>query len=379
MEENNPQKRNKLSAKAQKEIKEIAEVEARKAQWHSEMMASATVRQFFEQYNEASVVSYLDYYLSQKNAWVRYGDMYASMKENEELRFDNEAQEYLKVIQHKKLFELQCLWRAEKIQLPGVQLTYDFWQWENNVLNCPFIDPVTEEDIALCRQYLLGGNVDIDGDWSSLEWQNYDELKAGYNDDNEGWYPAWYEFVDNRKGVSNILLPDIRSEKESFYRDLYFDSQREAREAESAAYQKSIEGKKPSLSWYDDKATEFLIQTFESKEVQHQYKAYKWGTDDMWERENVQAMIDLLKSADEPVPIEANQDWFQGLNLAVFKYKCKKIAEALPRVWEQYNMNVQMGIAFPAEDDYGKEAYDSIRKQILIGRKLNGEPEDLNF
>ena len=47
---------------------------------------------------------------------------------------------------------------------------------------------------------------------------------------------------------------------------------------------------------------------------------------------------------------------------------------------EQYQMKIQMGIAFSAE---GKSSHKPVRdiwlQNILNGRRLNGEPEDLNF
>lgn len=45
-------------------------------------------------------------------------------------------------------------------------------------------------------------------------------------------------------------------------------------------------------------------------------------------------------------------------------------------------MNIQLNIAFPNEQK-NKRSWDAIRKMfeegILLGRKVNGEPEDFNF
>lgn len=382
MENKKPKQEGKLSAQAQKEIDKITEEEAQMAQWRKEMMASEVVKQYLDQYDEDSVNSFLDRYLSQKASWVKYGDMYAKMKEEEELQFENEANQYLEMIQQKKLFDLQCQWRAEKVQLDGIVITYDLFAWGDDILNCPLIEPINEDDIAFCQHYLYTGNLyDEDADLDP-DWQDYDSIKEGYKTDNrEGYYPAWYEFYDERKGTgANLLMPDIRGEKENFYRDLYFDERDAKEQAAEAPAQQPATNSKPTLSTYDDKVMEYLIYKFENKQVQYQYKACKWGISDSYEEERLQQMFRLLTKAEEFVPIEANSNWLEALELAVAKYKRRKVAEALPGVWEQYMMNIEMGIAFHVErESIHKQLRDIVGQQILTGRRLNGEPEDFNF
>jgi hypothetical protein len=371
-----------LSPSARQEIKKITEDEAIMAQWRKEMMASEVVREYLDKYDADSVNSFLDNYLNQKLSWVKYGDMYAKMKEEEELQFENEAYQYLEMIQQKKLFNLQCEWRAEKVELEDIVLTYDLFAWGDDILNCTLIEPINEDDIAFCQHYLYTGNLYDEDAEIDPDWQDYDSIKEGYQTDNrEGYYPAWYEFCDEQKGTGvYLLMPDIRGEKEAFYRGLYFD-ERDAKEqvAEELARQPAINNK-PSLSTYDDKVMEYLIHKFESKQLQQQYKACKWGISDSYEEERMQVLFKLLSKAEEPVPIEANSNWLEALELAVAKYKRKKVAEALPGVWEQYMMNVEMGIAFHVDRaSIHKQLRDIVGKQILTGRRLNGEPEDFNF
>lgn len=371
-----------LSPAARQEIKTITEDEAKKKQWRNELLATEAVRKYLEGFNELTVDSFLDMYVTNKLYWVKHGDMYARIKEDEELLFDNEAEVYLKMIQQKKLFDLQCLWRAEKLQLPGIEICYDFTVWQEDILNCPFIENITEEDLKLCQDYLLAGNVEKEDEILSVGWQDYEDIVKGAKTDNkEGWYPVWYQYYNFFRGTANLmLLPNSRGEKEDFFRYKYLDARAEERQAIAAAQQSEATVRKPPLHSFDSKQTEYFVMNFESREIQRLYKAYQWSHDNMDQAEKMEEYIDLLLAAKEPVPIEANDNWRDAIEQAVLKYKCKKIAEALSSAWEQYMINIQTGIAFPKDD---RLSYLDVRKaiyeQILHGRKINGYPEDLNF
>lgn len=382
MENKKPKQKRKLSAEAQKEIKQITEEEARLSQWKAELVASEPIQQYLKDYEEDSVKRFIDSYVVQKNLWFMYGKMYAKMKEDSDLRFDNQANEYLDMILQKKLFEKQCLWRAEQITLPGIAFTCDFRYWQMDVFNCPFLEPITAEDIALCQRYIEDGDMDPDEDMNQYDWQEYDDIKEGYKTDNEeGYYLSWYEFWDTYRGTRGLLdLPDIRGDKEMFYRDIYFESVREEREEMAAASKKRWEERKPSIYTHDKEALEKFVKKFEDKEMQSLYDGYKWSEITSDAQDIVEEHINLLLAAQEPVPMEGHENWIEGLRLTVRKYKRKKIIEALPRAWEQYMMNIQMGIAFPQGDVYLSEDVKRIvRDQIFTGRRLNGEPEDFNF
>ena len=85
------------------------------------------------------------------------------------------AQTCLGNIQQKKLFDKQCQWRAETFTHPAIETTSDFNYWEKNILNCPFIDPITEEDVALYIEFLqeyLGEDLTFLGRWQDYNSYN---------------------------------------------------------------------------------------------------------------------------------------------------------------------------------------------------------------
>ena len=100
------------------------------------------------------------------------GSYYQNLISNEGIEWVEAATKHLKVIQQKKLFDKQCLWRAEKIKIDGLQLCCEFLLWENNILNCPFIDPVSEEDLSdyiFFLQERANSYIDLYDGWQEYE------------------------------------------------------------------------------------------------------------------------------------------------------------------------------------------------------------------
>lgn len=360
--------------KKTKVVKEkIVDVETQKKQWLEELQHSEAVQNYLRRFHEAAANGFIDYYLEKKVYWHTNPEINEEINEETDLRWITAAFAHFEVILQKKLFDIQCLWRAEKIKLKEVEICGDFEIWENNVFNCPFIEPVNEVDIAMYIQYLQQNIAEAKVD-SSFEWQNYPEIKEAYNtDDADLNFPEWYDFHNGQTGNSSLmLLPDIRGDKEQFYYDLHFDIHRIS--AENA----SKRDNRPWMDFTDDDLIKWFVHTFEDKKVQRIYNNYSRLYKDEDKKEQLELIIDQLLIADEFVPIEAHYDWYEALENALNKYRRKKIAEAMPIALEQYQMNIQMGISFSEKRkrDYPRSVWI---EHLLNGRKLNGEPEDLNF
>jgi hypothetical protein len=48
------------------------------------------------------------------------------MMEDDSIKWIGLASKYLEIIQQKKLFDIQCLWRAEKLELKEISICYQF-------------------------------------------------------------------------------------------------------------------------------------------------------------------------------------------------------------------------------------------------------------
>ena len=351
--------------------------ELRKDDWKRQLEKSEAIQNYFKNYLPSSVESFIKNYVHEKYMWHNFSDLYKDSIDDEGLQWVEAASVHLGYILQKKLFDAQCLWRAEKVIFEGVELCADFKVWESNVLNCPFIDPISREDIELYAAYLQQNNVDL---CEPESWQEYEEIIEAYKTDNESSnFPEWYEFHNGRTGNGILMsLPDIRGEKENFYIELTREQLREANKEENELWEKNRD-KRPFINFYDEHTMKWFVTTFENKEVQTLYKDYTFANRHRDEEIDWMQIIKELLHADEYIPIESHVDCLEGLKIAYERYRCKKIAEALPAAFEEYEMNKQLGIAFETTG----RGYDWLKKMqlegILQGRKLNGEPGDLNF
>ena len=369
-------KAKKIKAAKEKPV----DMEVQKEQWLTELQNSEAVQNYLSEFRTTSADGFLKDYVFQKSLWHSHADYYTGYIENEQLQWINTAFEHLEMILQKKLFDAQCLWRAEKVTYAGVDICEDFKVWERDIFNCPFIEPVNEQDIELYGSYLRQNNVDEEvNHWG--EWQDYDEIKEAYNSDNANRdFPEWYDFHNGRTGSTVLmLLPDIRGEKEKFYYDIHFAHQRELNKKDSEEVESNWD-ERPWIKSYDPGTIKYFVSTFENKAELALYNEYAFANRHRDEEETLHAVTRELLKADEPVPIEAHYDWFEALQLALSTYRRKKIAEALPMALEQYQINIQMGIAFPRDKENSYVQFRVIwLKNLLNGRRLNGEPEDLNF
>ena len=318
--------------------------------------------------------------------WLQHAGMYVEDQQDAPLQWVSRASDHLSIIQQKKLFDIQCLWRAGKSALPDVRITTDFRIWEHNVLNCSFLEPISIEDIDLYARYLIHENPETVWHWGAdEEWQEHDEIIEAYNTDNENRnFPEWYDFYNGHRGTGVYMtLPDIRGQKEEAYKDVARQYEREEREKDPAYVEPAPYNPSKNLNYYDENHRSWFVKTFENKEVQELYTAWEWKNRNRDTAEELQHYIDILIDADEPVPMPANYNWQEAIMQAANSFVNKKTAEALPEAWEQYLMKLQMNIAFTIPNEGMYKSWIHLKKfnedLILKGRKLSGEPEDFDF
>jgi hypothetical protein len=354
-----------------------------------DLKSNENIQNYFKGFTPDSVKNFIESYSIQKSNWHHAGALWIKVKEDHDLKWTEAAWWHLELIQQKKLFDIQCLWRAEKIQLPLIELSCDFHFWEKNILNCPFVDPITQDEVDLYQQYLKTENVQLEDDVEIfLSFQNYSLIKDAYsNEDSDYNFPEWYEFYNSRRGTSALLeLPDTRGNKERFYLDLARSPERKQAIAEISSVFHQNPGEytdkqgRKILNAFSPESLDLFVEAFEDKQTREFYKAYAWAHRDHEELEQLQEDIKLLLSAPEPIPVEEHNDWKEAIQNAVRKYSIQLISEHLTEAFGQYQMNRSMNIAFPEKEaEHVKAAKKVLVDDILLGRKLNGEPEDLNF
>ena len=362
-------------------------------QYVQEIKDNAAAQEYFSGFSPESVNSFTEQYALQKAEWMTEDNEYASWNSRQQLNWETEAFKRLEEIQQKKLFDLQCQWRAEKIELEDTLITMDFSYWESTIMNCPFLPPITEEELNLYLQYLQSNNYEEEQDLFA-PWQDYTGIKEAYETENENRnFPEWYDFYNGRKGTGiYMLLPDIHGPKEKRYRELYDAEFKKIIKASQEA--KKAEDPRPIFLNYPHNQIPFIVATFEDKKTQEYYKLFgdnedEWNEymdeddeDEYEEQEyvNIETVFHDLERAPDIIPVKAGTDFREALEQAWKAYSVIKIAEAIPRTYEQYMLHIESGLSFTIEYYESKlSVRDWWRNNILRGRELNGDPRDFNF
>lgn len=373
-------------------VRIAAETEARLA-------ADPRVQQWLKQFHGDSA-RLLAWYAEEKASHLVHGPGWLEAEQERAAGAYQEAYERFWQIQQKKLFNLQCQWRAGQVEVPGVTDGREFEAWGKRIHRCPVLEPVTAEEVALYQRYLHSEDChDLEpGLIGTTGWQHYrefrqwwlledrgsgspghDMIRAGIPDDLASplgdlfnmfyRYPDWYAYFDLYQGTASLLrLPDLRgpaSERED-------DEDGEAEPADAlvavlpapepvpapaappAAEIVAEDGPAAAelayLSPYDLPLTETLIKRFESPELLRFMRAMEHDEKEPDLTDQVRETYNYLADIYEPVPIEAGPDWRQCLIDAYVNYQRRVVSAALEAVYDDYCLREQAGIAHPDPD-----------------------------
>ncbi|MCK9210552.1 MAG: hypothetical protein M0P61_06950 [Ignavibacteriaceae bacterium] len=342
---------------------------------------------FFAQYNKSSIDNFIDFYKKKKAGWLTYGKTYLENEQYRILKYNEIAEQKLWEIQQVKLFDTQCLWRAEQITIPEIKTSYDFLYWEKVIETCPFLSPISENEFNLYREYILTEDSNLEADpfhWTFDGWQEYNTFKSLYqsDDDSELDSPEWYLYYNNmRCGNPCLQLPDIRGEKEGFYRNLYFN--RPEVQASKNKFQKEMDHRP---YFYYDQGSNFLdfLTRFEERKVIEYAKIMNY-VNDRDDDDELDSALETLKKAEERVEIDStNDDWRTAIIKTANLYTKRKIYAALEDAYCSYLRWLKLGIAFKTHQDEKrisntKIMVNTLNESIITGRMLNNEPADFNF
>jgi hypothetical protein len=353
-------------------------------------------KEFFSRFRADSIAAFIDKIAGDKARIEIDGNPLKSLETGRILDPKVRAEKGLWEIQQKKLFIKQCLWRAEKLELPEIKVSHDFVYWEHNIKNCPFLEPVTEDEVDLYIGYILTDDYTFEFDpFSSM--QDYEGFKDEYmNSDDGGYMPDWYSYYDMRKGTgSYLILPDVRGPKEKRYLDAFNEQEKKIKEVTVSINPPPP----PRLDHYeirdlvfdffeeneDERTVELMKQTSYSYKNKIERESGEDYDDEPSANGEARRALEELEYTPFKVPVAAYYDWKQGLANALYKYETQQVADAMKLVFEDYKMRLEMGIPF--EDN---ESYDGQKKQweinmntwrdrILQGRELLGEPKNFDY
>jgi hypothetical protein len=369
---------NHYSASQEKQInKKHTEVNKMIEMFKEELKNSSRYKEYFNKFNPISVEAFIENYAVKKSRYVTYGKMLNNLYENANLRRQIEAEEHLREIQRKKLFDIECQWRAEVITIPEIQISTDFEYWNKNIESCSFVGNVTDDEFELYINYLASDDFyDFKLEYKFL---SYSEIKDTYKE--YGSIPPWFEYYDLRRGTGSLLLlPDIRGQKEEYYFTIWQNNISKTKGTEKK--RKTKRDLRPYLKCYDLSTIEEFIKEYEDTDVLEYFRLYENELSKSFD--DIDQAVKILKEADEIIPIESNYDWKSAVLQSARKYEQRKLSESLKVVYDKYKYRLKIGIAQESliqskELKWIKNWNEEIKKKIIQARILNNEPADLNF
>lgn len=382
-EQNNPKDKEKIERMAATEKETI-----------HRMQNDPAIKQYLSGYSKGSVIEFIKWYAQTRASYIENGELYQSYIEKSYSKYSDCAMLCLEEIQLKKLFDLRCQWGAKLVDIAGVDISKEIENWGENVLNCPFLPPITQEEFDLYYSYAQSKKFVIEEDYMRCDIF-YIKRGLGYHNYNDVDISNWFEYHNIHTGANKYMLyPDIRGEKEGFYRDLYKNANRKNQTETPAGALPVTQEFKPSISCFDyDQILDFIIKFEDAKskrlfESYNQYRKYGLMKNDAAYSENchlnetVDDIICYLSDfKDVVLPVEANKDWRLALIAAWDKWEKEQVVKRLPNAYDSYLFRIECRIPFEQKEreHFEINIVSLMKKQILAGRELNGEPQDFNY
>lgn len=351
-----------------------------KNEWINALKKSPMIQEYISRYSKSSIETFYEGYTFFKEQSIKNGDRYRESLDKQDYEGMEAAMKHLEVIQQKKLFDAQCLWRAGEMEIPEIAVTMEFLAWEYGVLDCPFLPPVTEREVALYIEFLEEQNemppVDFYGNW-----QDYDGFREYINNIDGGQkLPEWYKFHNQKTGNGTYLTyPDKRGELEHYYASIGYSKDKKI-SAEKPATTSETEAKPHFFGW-SGKDFVKIAKDVEDKGTFRLMNAYHIATEnrETWRQEQAERDFNYLaKVKGEYVPMQAHEDFREGLHLAVERYKINNVIKCLPLAHKKYLAMLENGFSLSKKDrfdmlkffqDRAKEAGIAIEE----GKRISGE------
>lgn len=356
-----------------------------KKKFEEEFRNNPVYSAYFTGYNPDSVKNFISNYINRKGELIHYSEFYIErLEETKELRYREKTEAIFNLILQKKLFNKQLEWRARKIEIPQIRTSFDFEFWEDNIRYCPFIEEVSEREIDVLKQFLRSNNYNDQTESWLCGWQNYDEITEKNDTDDYDMMPEWYEFYDGMMGTGTLLLlPDLRDSAQTKYIHAAMHKQQEEHIRKVESGEIVYPPPPPPFLFANGKTLLDFARKFEQDEIlirlfKANCKQFEELTNESFEKEELEASINILLESDHPVYMPGGMEWKEAIHKCAQQYINTIIASELDSVYEEYLTMRMMGISGELKTDKFAN-HDYFANLFLEGKKLLGEPENFDF
>jgi hypothetical protein len=361
-------------------------------QFYDELKSSEANKNFFINCTPSSMEAFLLNYAERKSELASMYEYYSDdIYRIKEIKYRSKAENVFKFILYKKLFNLQCEWRAEQIQIEGIVTSGDFHYFEFHIDQCPFLPKIERKEVEVLKQFVADHVYENFSD----SYNYHTDFNYMMHKDEEGNRPnmtEWYEYYDQRMGTGGLLyLPDKRGDKETYYMRLTSNENQKIYEEQKKKGPPKVS--KPALKQIvpDHKTLYNFAKQYETDP--HFVDLFKGWLEQINEIErqdadedgNFDQALNILQEATEPVYLEGGYKWKDAIVRAGNSYINNIIYRQLDYVYDEFLMLKSTGLSVgkPGANVMDEMAkYDLVilhRNMILRGRELAGEPRDFNF
>jgi hypothetical protein len=320
--------------------------------FEDDLLTNRRYQAYYKRYSKSSIRSFVEDYALKKKKWYEKKEKWQKETTDFETQFLTKADEMLNTILQKKLFDLQCQWRAGLIDLPFIEYSDDFFYFCNHIFDCPFIDPITPEEVTAATVFLETVE-DKTEEWYDC-WQYYELLKnwqvqklegviseGEFSRDNRAVAPPdFYLFYDDYFNKENfLLLPDVRGEKEMRYRKAV--SRYEKEEYERFRLEQN-DDEEDGYGWahLDSFYIPYFVKEVEDQQTQELYEMKNMFKLDKYEDDTDDYMKFLIgmRKLGHNFPFVEAPDWHTAIEKTVKSVSQKMTAEMMPYAYDAYLM-----------------------------------------
>lgn len=350
-------------------------------------LANPAAKAWLDQFQPSDVPGFLDKYYDSRQFWLTYGKNRAKDRQYWLTVDQSQAEMALFYIQQKKLWDLQVQWRAGSAVVPEVRHCADWEMLEMRIRNLDFLPPITADEVEILKEWLLDYRL-CPNVYFQTPWQKYSYYVHRNKPGDIAELPSLYDYWDMRHKVVPLwrILPDSRSGKEWKYAFAARQAAYAKHQAENPSPPQQLphhdeNDRRPWLNIYGEQTNEFIKIVDDHKVLE--YKLALEEHNRLEGDHDLKNAIEKLQNAQEPVPIEANEDWREGVIRTAWKYERKRLVKAVDVAFQNYEFNRSLGISYPEPDpartEYLRKELDYVAGEILDGRELMGEPRNFDF